>query len=94
LLWEDPPDTAIGDGAHADGRALLLRLSPWHLWLDRPEDAAEAAPPDSRTVRGRRLRAPIQLVRLARGRVRVMIVARASTVRTVVHTRHYRTYAR
>jgi hypothetical protein len=42
-LWEDPPDTTIGDGAHADGRALLLRLSAWHLWLDRPDDAAEAA---------------------------------------------------
>ena len=36
-----------------------------------------------RTVRGRRLRAPIQLVRLPRGRVRVMIVARTSTGRTV-----------
>jgi hypothetical protein len=47
-----------------------------------------------RTVRGRRLRAPIQLVRLARGRVRVMIVARTSTGRTVVHTRRYRTCAR
>ena len=38
-----------------------------------------------RTVRGRRLPAPIQLVRLPRGRVRVMIVARTSTGRTVVH---------
>jgi nucleoside-diphosphate-sugar epimerase len=35
----------------------------------------------------RGLRAPIQLVRLARGRVRVMIVARTSTGQTVVHTR-------
>jgi hypothetical protein len=47
-----------------------------------------------RTVRGRRLRAPIQLVRLPRGRVGVMIVARTSTGRTVVHTRGYRTCAR
>jgi hypothetical protein len=30
--------------------------------------------------------APIQIVRLARGRVWVMIVARTSTGRTVVHT--------
>jgi hypothetical protein len=43
-LWEVPPDTAIGDGAPADGRALLLRLSASHLGLDRPDDAAEAAP--------------------------------------------------
>jgi hypothetical protein len=47
-----------------------------------------------RTGRGRGLRAPIELVRLARGRVRVMIVARTSTGRTVVHTRRYRTCAR
>jgi hypothetical protein len=47
-----------------------------------------------RTVRGRRLRAPFQLVGLARGRVGVMIVARTSTGRTVVHTRRYRTCAR
>jgi hypothetical protein len=47
-----------------------------------------------RTVRGRRLRAPFQLVRLPRGRVGVMIVARTSTGRTVVHTRRYRTCAR
>jgi hypothetical protein len=47
-----------------------------------------------RTVRDRRLRAPIQLVRLPRGRVGVMIVARTSTGRTVVHTRRYRTCAR
>ncbi len=39
-----------------------------------------------RTVRGRRLRAPIQLVRLPRDRVRVMIVAQTSTGRTVVYT--------
>jgi hypothetical protein len=35
-----------------------------------------------RTVRGRGLRAPIQLVRLARGRVGVMIVALTSIGRT------------
>ena len=46
-----------------------------------------------RTVRGRRLCAPIRLVGLPRGRVRVMIVARTSTGRTV-HTRRYRTCAR
>jgi len=40
-----------------------------------------------RAVPGRGLRAPIQLVRLPRGRVEVMIVARTSTGRTVVHTR-------
>jgi len=43
-LWEDPPDTTIGDGAHADGRALLLRLSAWHLWLDHPDESADDAP--------------------------------------------------
>ena len=47
-----------------------------------------------RTVRGCGLRAPIQLVRLPLGRVRVMIVARTSTGRTVMHTRRYRTCAR
>src|SRR5512132_4380791 len=45
------------------------------------------------TARGRRLRLPIQLVRLPRGRVRVMI-ARTSTGRTVVRTRRCRTCAR
>ncbi len=49
-----------------------------------------SGPPLVRTVRGRGLRAPIQLVRLARGRVGVMIVAGTSTGRTVVHTRRYR----
>jgi hypothetical protein len=39
-----------------------------------------------RTVRGRALRAPIRLVRLARGRVGVVIVARTSTGRTVDRT--------
>jgi hypothetical protein len=43
-LWEDPPDTTIGNGAHADGRALLLRLSAWHLWLDHPEETTADAP--------------------------------------------------
>jgi hypothetical protein len=43
-LWEDPPDTTIGDGAHADGRALLLRLCAWHLWLDRPDEPSESTP--------------------------------------------------
>ena len=38
-----------------------------------------SGPPLVRTVRGRGLRAPIQLVRLARGGVGVMIVARTST---------------
>jgi hypothetical protein len=46
-----------------------------------------------RTVRGRGLRAPVQLVRLP-GRVRVVIVARTGTGRTVVHTRRHRTCAR
>lgn len=44
-LWEDRPDTTVGDGAHADGRALLLSLSAWHLWLDRrAHDAADSPP--------------------------------------------------
>ena len=47
-----------------------------------------------RTVRGRARRSPIQLVRLPRGRVGTMIVARTSTGRTVVHPRRYRTCAR
>jgi len=33
----DPPDTTIGEDANADGRALLLRLSAWHLWLEHDE---------------------------------------------------------
>jgi hypothetical protein len=44
--------------------------------------------------RGRLLRAPIQLVRLPPGRVGVMIVARTSTGRTVLHTGRYRMCAR
>jgi hypothetical protein len=36
-LWHDPPDTTIGEDANADGRALLLRLSAWHLWLEHDE---------------------------------------------------------
>jgi hypothetical protein len=43
-LWEHPPHTTIGDGPHADGRALLLRLSAWHLWLDRLDEPADSAP--------------------------------------------------
>ena len=43
-LWGDPPDTTIGEGARADGRALLLRLSAWHLWLDRQDEATDNAP--------------------------------------------------
>jgi hypothetical protein len=39
-LWHNPPDTTIGEDAHADGRALLLRLSAWHLWLAHDETAA------------------------------------------------------
>jgi hypothetical protein len=39
-LWEDAPDTTISDDAHADGRALLLCLSAWHLWLDHPDETA------------------------------------------------------
>jgi hypothetical protein len=36
-LWQDPPESTIGDGANADGRALLLSLSAWHLWLEHDE---------------------------------------------------------
>jgi hypothetical protein len=36
-LWHDPPNTTIGEDARADGRALLLRLSAWHLWLQDDE---------------------------------------------------------
>lgn len=32
-LWHDPPDTTIGEGADADGRALLRTLTAWNLWL-------------------------------------------------------------
>jgi hypothetical protein len=38
-LWEDPPDTIIGDGPSADGRALLLHLFALHLWLEDDHDA-------------------------------------------------------
>ena len=41
-----------------------------------------------------RARERVRLVRLARGRAGVMIMARASTVRTVVDTRRERTCAR
>lgn len=34
-LWEDPRDTPIGQGASADGRALLNNLTAWDLWLER-----------------------------------------------------------
>jgi hypothetical protein len=41
-LWEDPPDTAIGEGPSADGRAMLLHLCAWHLWHELEPDAAHA----------------------------------------------------
>lgn len=34
-LWEDPPDTPLGEGANADGRTLLNSLTAWNLWLER-----------------------------------------------------------
>ena len=40
-LWHDPPGTTLGEGANADGRALLHTLSAWNLWLRR----SQAAPP-------------------------------------------------
>ena len=40
-LWHDPPGTTLGEGANADGRALLHTLSAWNLWLRR----GQAAPP-------------------------------------------------
>jgi hypothetical protein len=39
-LWEDPEDTPIGQGASADGRALLHNLSAWDLWLERRQQRA------------------------------------------------------
>lgn len=39
-LWEDPPDTTIGEGPSADGRAMLLHLTAWHLWHELEHDAA------------------------------------------------------
>lgn len=39
-LWEDPPDTQIGEGADTDGRALLNNLTAWNLWLERQHQAA------------------------------------------------------
>jgi hypothetical protein len=43
-LWEDPPDTEIGSGDSADGRALLHRLTVWNLWPQRrPEVEPRAA---------------------------------------------------
>lgn len=39
-LWEDPPDTPIGEGADTDGRALLNNLTAWNLWLERQHQAA------------------------------------------------------
>jgi hypothetical protein len=49
-LWEDAPNVTIADGAHADGRALLLRLSAWYLWLDRHHPTATTHRPDPRTT--------------------------------------------
>src|SRR5215213_1401050 len=34
-LWEDLPDTTIGEGPSADGRSMLLHLCAWHLWHER-----------------------------------------------------------
>jgi hypothetical protein len=39
-LREDPPDTTIGEGPSADGRAMLLHLTAWHLWHELEHDAA------------------------------------------------------
>jgi hypothetical protein len=41
-LWEDAPDTMIGEGPSADGRSLLLHLCAWHLWQELDYDAANA----------------------------------------------------
>jgi hypothetical protein len=41
-LWEDLPDTTIGEGPSADGRSMLLHLCAWHLWHEREHDAAHA----------------------------------------------------
>ena len=43
-LWEDPPDTTIGDDANADGRVLLHHLTAWHLWLQRRHEKAQSTP--------------------------------------------------
>ncbi|HTE64261.1 MAG TPA: hypothetical protein VK631_28150, partial [Solirubrobacteraceae bacterium] len=37
-LWEDLPDTTIGEGPSADGRSMLLHLCAWHLWHEREHD--------------------------------------------------------
>ena len=31
-LWHDPPGTTLGEGANADGRALLHSLTAGKLW--------------------------------------------------------------
>jgi hypothetical protein len=41
-LWEDPPDTPLGEGANADGRTLLNNLTAWNLWLERREQRTAA----------------------------------------------------
>ena len=41
-LWEDSPDTTIGEGPDADGRSMLLHLCAWHLWHELEHDAAHA----------------------------------------------------
>jgi len=36
-LWDDPPDSTIGEGANADGRMLLHTLTAWTLWQQRAQ---------------------------------------------------------
>jgi hypothetical protein len=42
-LWEDPPDTDLGTGDSADGRALLRRLTAWNLRLQRRHEGKDRA---------------------------------------------------
>lgn len=44
--WEDPPDTELGAGESADGRALLQRLTAWNLRLQRRHEAKTPAAAD------------------------------------------------
>ena len=34
-LWDNPPDSTIGEGANADGRLLMHTLTAWTLWEHR-----------------------------------------------------------
>lgn len=49
-MWHDPPGTTLGEGANADGRALLHTLSAWNLWLKHAPPPTDASSPPAPTT--------------------------------------------